>query len=104
VIENNVKVAKYRERSYTEIVYDKSNSSKVVLSYEMIDLEDGRAIGSGVFEGSSGDRYRWSVIRGRAPSGVMNGVEREIKSGETIIGEAIQKATDRLGTDIRNNI
>lgn len=104
VIENNVKVAKYRERSYTEVVYDKRNSSKVVLSYEMIDLEDGRTIGSGVFEGSSGDRYRWSVIRGRAPSGVMNGVEREIKSGETIIGEAIQKATDRLGTDIRNNI
>ncbi len=104
VIENNVKVAKYRERSYTEIVFDKRNSSRIVLSYEMIDLEDGRTIGSGVFEGNSGDRYRWSVIRGRAPAGVMSGVEREIKSGETIIGEAIVEASDKLGRDIRNNI
>jgi len=104
VTEDNVKVAKYRERSYTEIVFDKRNSSRVVLSYEMIDLEDGRTIGSGVFEGNSGDRYRWSVIRGRAPRGVINGVEREIKSGETIIGEAIQEASDRLGRDVRNNI
>lgn len=104
VTENNVKVAKYRERSYTEIVFDKRNSSRVVLSYEMIDLEDGRTIGSGVFEGNSGDRYRWSVIRGRAPAGVMSGIEREIKSGETIIGEAIEEASERLGRDIRNNI
>lgn len=104
VTEDNVKVAKYRERSYTEIVFDKRNSSRVVLSYEMIDLEDGRTIGSGVFEGDSGDRYRWSVIRGRAPRGVISGVEREIKSGETIIGEAIQEASDRLGRDVRNNI
>lgn len=104
VMENNVKVAKYRERSYTEIVYDKRNSSRILLSYEMIDLEDGRTIGSGVFEGNSGDRYRWSVIRGRAPTGVMSGIEREIKSGETIIGEAIVEASDKLGRDIRNNI
>ncbi len=104
VTENNVKVAKYRERSYTEIVFDKRNSSKVVLSYEMIDLEDGRTIGRGVFEGNSGDRYRWSVIRGRAPSGVRSGVERDIKSGETVIREAIEEASDRLGRDVRNNI
>lgn len=104
VIENDVKVAKYRERSYTEIVYDKKNSSEVTLSYEMIDLENGRTIGSGVYSGISGDRYIWSEIRGKAPSGVRSGFEREIKSGDTIINEAILKAAELLGTDIKNNI
>ena len=34
VMENNVKVAKYRKRSYTEVVYEKSNSSQVIISYD----------------------------------------------------------------------
>ena len=104
VMENNVKVAKYRERTYTEIVYEKRNSSSVTISYDMVDLENGNTIGSGRFEGKSGDRYRWSVIRGRAPVGVMNGVERDIKSDETIINEAILRAAEEMGRDVRNNI
>lgn len=104
VTENNVRVARYRERSYIETIYTKQNSSKIQLSYEMIDLEDGKTIGNGSFEGISGDRYRWSVVRGKTPSGVYSGIERDIKSNERIIDEAILNASENLGRDIKNNI
>lgn len=104
VIENNVKVARYRERSYIETIYTKQNSSKIQLSYEMIDLENGKIIGNGRFEGISGDRYRWSVVRGKTPAGVYSGIERDIKSDERIVDEAILNASENLGRDIKNNI
>lgn len=104
VIENNIRVAKFRERSYVETIYTKQNSSKMILSYEMIDLEDGRTIGNGQFEGISGDRYRWSVVRGKTPAGVYSGIERDIKSDERITDEAILNASENLGQSIKNNI
>ncbi len=104
VEENGIKVAKFRERSYLEVVYTKMNLGRVKLSYEMTDLVDRKTIGVGSFEGVYGDRYVWSEIIGRAPHGVRSGYERDIKSKGEVMKEATSRAINKLALDIRENI